>query len=121
MATSPLTRFQVLKLALPVMLAQAAIAATGVVDTAIMGLTGDKSDLAAVAVASVAFSFIYWGFGFLRGGGWGGAGVGLFQGARLGRTGAAAELWHYRLSDRGRAHWRFARHANRYERGECGP
>jgi len=48
------------------MLAQAAIAATGVVDTAVMGLYGDKADLAAVAVASVAFSFIYWGFGFLR-------------------------------------------------------
>ena len=48
------------------MLAQAAIAATGVVDTAVMGLYGDKTDLAAVAVASVAFSFIYWGFGFLR-------------------------------------------------------
>ena len=48
------------------MLAQAAIAATGVVDTAVMGLYGDKADLAAVAIASVAFSFIYWGFGFLR-------------------------------------------------------
>lgn len=55
-----------MRLAVPVMLAQAAIAATGVVDTAVMGLYGDKSDLAAVAVASVAFSFIYWGFGFLR-------------------------------------------------------
>ncbi|MEO0548498.1 MAG: MATE family efflux transporter [Pseudomonadota bacterium] len=61
-----LSRFQVLKLSVPVMLAQAAIAATGVVDTAVMGLYGDKTDLAAVAVASVAFSFIYWGFGFLR-------------------------------------------------------
>ncbi|NQY15681.1 MAG: MATE family efflux transporter, partial [Henriciella sp.] len=61
-----LTRLNVLRLAVPVMLAQAAIAATGVVDTAVMGLYGDKSDLAAVAVASVAFSFIYWGFGFLR-------------------------------------------------------
>jgi MATE family multidrug resistance protein len=55
-----------MRLAVPVMLAQAAIAATGVVDTAVMGLYGDKSDLAAVAIASVAFSFIYWGFGFLR-------------------------------------------------------
>ncbi|MCR9077800.1 MAG: MATE family efflux transporter [Hyphomonadaceae bacterium] len=61
-----LTRARVLRLAVPVMLAQAAIAATGVVDTAVMGLYGDKSDLAAVAIASVAFSFIYWGFGFLR-------------------------------------------------------
>lgn len=61
-----LTRSRVMRLAVPVMLAQAAIAATGVVDTAVMGLYGDKSDLAAVAIASVAFSFIYWGFGFLR-------------------------------------------------------
>lgn len=61
-----LSRMRVLRLAVPVMLAQAAIAATGVVDTAVMGLYGDKSDLAAVAIASVAFSFIYWGFGFLR-------------------------------------------------------
>lgn len=66
MSDLPLTRTGVLRLALPVMLAQAAIAATGVVDTAVMGLYGDKSDLAAVAIASVAFSFIYWGFGFLR-------------------------------------------------------
>jgi len=66
MTADSLSRMSVLRLAVPVMLAQAAIAATGVVDTAVMGLYGDKSDLAAVAVASVAFSFIYWGFGFLR-------------------------------------------------------
>lgn len=66
MTTAPLSHRQVLHLAVPVMLAQVAIAATGVVDTAIMGLNGDKADLAAVAVASAAFGFIYWGFGFLR-------------------------------------------------------
>lgn len=66
MSEAVLTRSRVMRLAIPVMLAQAAIAATGVVDTAVMGLYGDKSDLAAVAIASVAFSFIYWGFGFLR-------------------------------------------------------
>ena len=66
MTDAPLTRSRVLRLAVPVMLAQASIAATGVVDTAVMGLYGDKSDLAAVAIASVAFSFVYWGFGFLR-------------------------------------------------------
>ena len=48
------------------MLSQAATATTGVVDTAVMALTGEKSALAAVAVASVLFSFLYWGFGFLR-------------------------------------------------------
>ena len=66
MSAGYVSRSHVMRLAIPVMLAQAAIAATGVVDTAVMGLYGDKSDLAAVAIASVAFSFIYWGFGFLR-------------------------------------------------------
>ena len=65
METSSLSHARVLRLAVPVMLAQAAIAATGVVDTAVMGLYGDKADLGAVGIASVAFSFIYWGFGFL--------------------------------------------------------
>ena len=66
MSETLLSRSRVMRLAVPVMLAQAAIAATGVVDTAVMGLYGDKTDLAAVAIASIAFSFIYWGFGFLR-------------------------------------------------------
>ncbi|MDP1555017.1 MAG: MATE family efflux transporter, partial [Hyphomonas sp.] len=61
-----LTRRKVLALALPVVAAQAATATTGVVDTLVMGRFGDKADLAAVAIAAVAFSFIYWGFGFLR-------------------------------------------------------
>ena len=62
----PLSRLRVMSLAWPVILAQAATAMTGVVDTAVMGRFGDKTDLAAVAVAAVAFGFIYWGFGFLR-------------------------------------------------------
>lgn len=61
-----LTRRKVLALALPVVAAQAATATTGLVDTLVMGRYGDKADLAAVAIAAVAFSFIYWGFGFLR-------------------------------------------------------
>lgn len=61
-----LTRARVLALAWPVVLAQAATALTGVVDTALMGRFGDRYDLAAVAVAAVTFSFLYWGFGFLR-------------------------------------------------------
>jgi len=62
----PLTHRRVLALVWPVILAQAATALTGIVDTAAMGKFGDKTDLAAVAIAAVAFSFIYWGFGFLR-------------------------------------------------------
>ncbi len=66
MSATQLTRKRVLSLAWPVVLAQAATAMTGVVDTVVMGLYGDKSDLAAVAIASASFGFIYWGFGFLR-------------------------------------------------------
>jgi MATE family multidrug resistance protein len=65
-ANAPLSRRGVLALVWPVILSQAAIAMTGVVDTAAMGRFGDKTDLAAVAIAAVAFGFIYWGFGFLR-------------------------------------------------------
>ncbi len=61
-----LTRASVLALAWPVVLAQAATALTGVVDTIVMGRVGGKSDLAAVGVAAVIFSFVYWAFGFLR-------------------------------------------------------
>ncbi|MEZ4235151.1 MAG: MATE family efflux transporter [Myxococcota bacterium] len=61
-----LTRRRVLALAWPVVLAQTASATTGVVDTAAITRTGDAVDLSAVAVAAVSFSFLYWGFGFLR-------------------------------------------------------
>ena len=63
---SQLSRRGVLALVWPVILSQAAIAMTGIVDTAAMGRFGDKTDLAAVAVAAISFGFIYWGFGFLR-------------------------------------------------------
>ena len=62
----PLTRTRIFAMSVPVVFAQAATAMTGVVDTAAMGLVGDKTELAAVAVASAVFSFLYWGFGFLR-------------------------------------------------------
>tara|TARA_Y100000052_G_scaffold27554_2_gene36257 strand:+ start:4130 stop:5449 length:1320 start_codon:yes stop_codon:yes gene_type:complete len=66
MTTASLTRSKVLALAVPVMLAQAATASTGVVDTLIMGVSGDKVDIGAVGIAAVAMNFLYWAFGFLR-------------------------------------------------------
>lgn len=62
----PLTRARVLALAFPIMLAQAATASTGVVDTVVMGMEGSKTALGAVGVAAVVMNFIYWAFGFLR-------------------------------------------------------
>jgi len=62
----PLTRSRIFAMSVPVIFAQAATAMTGIVDTGVMGFVGDKTELAAVAVASAVFSFLYWGFGFLR-------------------------------------------------------
>lgn len=62
----PLTRRSVLALAWPIVLGQTATALTGVVDTVAMGRAGTADQLAAVAIAAVVFSFLYWGFGFLR-------------------------------------------------------
>lgn len=66
MRAARLTRSETLQLAWPIILAQAATALTGIVDTAVMGLSGRAADLAAVGLAAVTFSFVYWGFGFLR-------------------------------------------------------
>ncbi|MAQ99575.1 MAG: MATE family efflux transporter [Oceanospirillaceae bacterium] len=61
-----LSRLHIFRLAVPVMLAQAATASTGVVDTMVMGLYGTKAELGAVGVAAVVVNFLYWAFGFLR-------------------------------------------------------
>ncbi len=61
-----LSRSKVMALAVPVMLAQAATASTGVVDTLVMGMHGDKIDLGAVGIGAVVMNFLYWAFGFLR-------------------------------------------------------
>lgn len=66
MTGSVLTRSRALQLAWPIMLAQVAMATTGIVDTAVMGRYGTAIELAAVGLAAVVFSFLYWGFGFLR-------------------------------------------------------
>ncbi|MEE2878506.1 MAG: MATE family efflux transporter, partial [Pseudomonadota bacterium] len=66
MSSQPISRAKVVSLAVPVMLSQAAIASTGIVDTGVMGLNGDKFDLGAVGVGAVVMNFLYWAFGFLR-------------------------------------------------------
>ena len=38
----------------------------GLVDTAVMGHMSEAHYLGAVAIGALIFSFIYWGFGFLR-------------------------------------------------------
>lgn len=53
-------------LAWPMILANISIPLLGLVDTAVMGYMESPDYLAAVSFGAVAFSFIYWAFGFLR-------------------------------------------------------
>ncbi|MDO5667616.1 MAG: MATE family efflux transporter [Alcaligenaceae bacterium] len=57
---------KLLKLALPIILANASVPLLGLVDTAVIGQMGTTADLAAIALASLIFSFVYWAFSFLR-------------------------------------------------------
>lgn len=57
---------RIIKLAFPIILANASVPLLGLADTAAIGQTGTAADLGAIALASLVFSFVYWGFGFLR-------------------------------------------------------
>lgn len=50
----------------PLILANAAVPLLGLVDTAVIGNLGTVADLGAIALGALIFSFVYWGFGFLR-------------------------------------------------------
>ena len=50
----------------PLILANAAVPILGLVDTAVIGNVGSVTDLGAIAIGALIFSFVYWGFGFLR-------------------------------------------------------
>lgn len=52
--------------AFPIILANAAAPLLGLADTAAIGQTGSAAQLGAIALGSLVFNFVYWGFGFLR-------------------------------------------------------
>ena len=56
----------VLAIAVPVMLSNVSTPLIGVVDTAIVGHYPNPLYIGAVAVGSLIFTFVFWGFGFLR-------------------------------------------------------
>ncbi|SUP54612.1 Na(+)/drug antiporter [Weeksella virosa] len=56
----------IIRLAIPIILANASAPLLGLSDTAVIGRTGTATELGAISLASLIFSFIYWGFGFLR-------------------------------------------------------
>jgi MATE family multidrug resistance protein len=63
---SQLTHRAVLGIAVPVMISNVSTPLIGIVDTAIVGHYPNPLYIGAVAVGSLIFTFVFWGFGFLR-------------------------------------------------------
>ncbi|WNK19723.1 MATE family efflux transporter [Halomonas piscis] len=59
-------RRRIWALAWPIILSNVTVPLLGLVDTAVVGHLPDSSYLAAVTLGATLFSFLYWGFGFLR-------------------------------------------------------
>ncbi|MFO1123648.1 MAG: MATE family efflux transporter, partial [Hyphomicrobiales bacterium] len=62
----PITNRSVLTVAVPIMLSNVSEPLIGVVNTAVIGRLPDPYYIGAIAVGALIFSFIFWGFGFLR-------------------------------------------------------
>jgi MATE family multidrug resistance protein len=65
-ALNPLTHRALLRIAVPVMLSNLSTPLIGVVDTAVVGRIPDAAYIGAAAIGGLIFSFVFWGFGFLR-------------------------------------------------------
>jgi len=65
-APPTITRRRIVELAWPIVLANSAVPLLGLVDTAVIGNAGNVAELGAVALGALIFSFVFWGFGFLR-------------------------------------------------------
>ena len=57
---------QILRLAIPSILANITIPLVGLVDTAIVGHISDAHAIGGIAVGTMLFDLLYWNFGFLR-------------------------------------------------------
>lgn len=66
MTVTPVRYGYILRLALPIILANSATPLLGLVDTAVIGHVAHAVDLGGIALGALIFSFLYWGFGFLR-------------------------------------------------------
>lgn len=63
---SSLTHRRVLKIAVPIVLANATVPILGAVDTGVVGQLGEAVPIGAVGIGAIILSAIYWIFGFLR-------------------------------------------------------
>ncbi|MEZ5656534.1 MAG: MATE family efflux transporter [Sphingobium sp.] len=64
--TTPLTRRAIFDQAWPIIIAQALVPTVALVDTIVIGRTGDAAALAGVALGASVVTLIFWAFGFLR-------------------------------------------------------
>ncbi|WP_136439282.1 MATE family efflux transporter [Pacificoceanicola onchidii] len=62
----PITHGRVLKIAVPILLANATVPILGAVDTGVVGQIPAPEPIAAVGVGAIILTAIYWIFGFLR-------------------------------------------------------
>ena len=58
--------FQILRLAIPSILANITIPLVGLVDTAIVGHIANATFIGGIAIGTMLFDLLYWNFGFLR-------------------------------------------------------
>lgn len=64
--TGHVNRTRVFHIAWPIILSNLSTPLLGLVDTAVIGNLGDPALIGAIAIGGMIFSFLYWGFGFLR-------------------------------------------------------
>lgn len=57
---------ELLRLAIPLILANMAVPILGLADTAVIGHFGSLEELSAIALGTMIFNFVFWSFGFLR-------------------------------------------------------
>ena len=62
----PTSHGAIARMAIPIIIANAAIPLLGLADTAVIGHTGNAADLGGIALGSLVLNVVYWGFGFLR-------------------------------------------------------
>ncbi len=62
----PISHRSVLAVAIPIMLSNVTEPLIGVVNTAIIGQLPEAYYIGAISIGSLIFSFLFWGFGFLR-------------------------------------------------------
>lgn len=66
MTPDTLTHRRVLRISLPIVLANATVPILGAVDTGVVGQLGEAAPIGAVGIGAIILTALYWVFGFLR-------------------------------------------------------